>query len=84
MSQRAQVKYEVVGTLSDKSADKPACVEEIVEVLIGSDCFLLIPSVCQVYVTNISGGNIITILTVLEVREVFYWPVIQFQYKTFV
>ena len=32
VSQRAQVKYEVVGTLSDKTADKPSCVAETVEV----------------------------------------------------
>ena len=32
VSQRAQVKYEVVGTLSDKTAAKPSCVTEIVEV----------------------------------------------------
>ena len=72
MSQRAQVKYKVVGTLSDNSTDKPACVEEIVEVLIQSDWFILVLSVCRVYVTNISGGNVITILIVFEVREVFY------------
>ena len=31
-SQRAQVKYEVIGTMTDIENDKPACVAEVVKV----------------------------------------------------
>ena len=50
VSQRAQVKYEVVGTLSENTAEKPSCVMEIVEVL-HSSISVSIPLCLYLYYT---------------------------------
>ncbi|XP_063679451.1 adenylate kinase 7-like isoform X3 [Bolinopsis microptera] len=56
VSQRAQVKYEVVGTLSDRTAAKPSCVTEIVEAKNVDDLLTALIQ-CDVVVYDVSTSE---------------------------